>query len=152
MRRFPCSYWLLPSHRPGPLRRPSSLPPCLLWWSKSNATLPGSLKDSAQTGSKTDTPIRDLPHRSSSCPRKSLRDQGVTDMNQAMTNVSGATRDGRWVWLFANNYAIRGQAMRFPRDGYSDGTRKTATGAPLPMSTASKYQRPRLGLCRCEPT
>ncbi|HEX5312794.1 TonB-dependent receptor [Aquabacterium sp.] len=89
---------------------------------KSNATLPGSLKDSAQTGSKTDTPIRDLPASVVVVPQEIMRDQGVTDMNQAMTNVSGVQPVMGGGYGFANNYAIRGQAMRFLRDGYSDGT------------------------------
>lgn len=83
---------------------------------------PVSLEDTIQAGSKTDTPIRDLPASVLVVPREILRDQGVTDMNQAMSNVSGVQPVMGGGYGFANNYVIRGQAMRFLRDGYFDGT------------------------------
>ena len=89
---------------------------------QSTPSLPGSLEEVVQAGSKTDTPIRDLPASVVVVPKEVLRDQGVTDMNQAMTNVSGVQPVMGGGYGFANNYAIRGQAMRFLRDGYSDGT------------------------------
>lgn len=85
-------------------------------------TRPGSIKSIAQAGSKTDTPIRDLPASVVVVPKEILRDQGVVDMNQAMTNVSGVQPVMAGGYGFANNYVIRGQAMRFLRDGYADGT------------------------------
>lgn len=83
---------------------------------------PGSIKSAVQAGSKTDTPVRDLPASVVVVPKEVLRDQGVADMNQAMTNVSGVQPVMGGGYGFANNYAIRGQAMRFLRDGYADGT------------------------------
>ncbi|RZI86521.1 MAG: TonB-dependent siderophore receptor [Rubrivivax sp.] len=83
---------------------------------------PGSGKSAVQAGSKTDTPIRDLPASVVVVPKEVLRDQGVSDMNQAMTNVSGVQPVMGGGYGFANNYTIRGQAMRFLRDGYVDGT------------------------------
>lgn len=50
---------------------------------------PGSQTDSTNTGSKTDTPLRDLPASVVVIPKEVLRDQSVVTMNQAMTNVSG---------------------------------------------------------------
>ncbi|MGE5451779.1 MAG: TonB-dependent receptor [Acidobacteriota bacterium] len=85
-------------------------------------SLPGSLEESVQAGNKTDTPIRDLPASVVVVPKAVLRDQGITDMNQAMTQVSGVQPVMGGGYGFANNYAIRGQAMRFLRDGYPDGT------------------------------
>lgn len=89
---------------------------------KSVPSLPGSLEEVVQVGSKTDTPIRDLPASVVVVPKEVLRDQGVTDMNQAMTNVSSVQPVMGGGYGFANNFVIRGQAMRFLRDGYFDGT------------------------------
>ena len=50
---------------------------------------PGSQTDTTSTGSKTDTPLRDLPASVVVIPKEVLRDQSVVTMNQAMTNVSG---------------------------------------------------------------
>jgi len=83
---------------------------------------PGSIKSPVQAGSKTDTPIRDLPASVVVVPKEVLRDQGVAEMNHAMANVSGVQPVMAGGYGFANNYVIRGQAMRFLRDGYTDGT------------------------------
>lgn len=122
MRRFPLlvlvvavtSAWA--AEEPG---QPAPLPVVVV---KGSPNLPGSLEDTVQAGSKTDTPIRDLPASVVVVPKEVLRDQGITDMNQAMTNVSGVQPVMGGGYGFANNYAIRGQAMRFLRDGYPDGT------------------------------
>lgn len=89
---------------------------------QADQTRAGSARDSVHAGSKTDTPIRDLPASVVVVPKAVLRDQGVTDMNQAVANVSGVQPIMAGGYGFANNYAIRGQAMRFLRDGYVDGT------------------------------
>lgn len=89
---------------------------------KSTPSLPGNLEEIVQVGSKTDTPIRDIPASIVVVPKEVLRDQGVTDMNQAMTHVSGVQPVMGGGYGFANNFVIRGQAMRFLRDGYFDGT------------------------------
>lgn len=85
-------------------------------------TRPGSLLSQTQTGSKTDTPLRDLPASVVVVPKEVLHDQGTLTMNQAVENVSGVQPVMGGGYGFANNYVIRGQAMRFLRDGYFDGT------------------------------
>ncbi|RZL03687.1 MAG: TonB-dependent receptor [Rubrivivax sp.] len=82
----------------------------------------GSLRSQTQTGSKTDTPLRDLPASVVVVPKEVLHDQGTLTMNQAVENVSGVQPVMGGGYGFANNYVIRGQAMRFLRDGYFDGT------------------------------
>ena len=83
---------------------------------------PGSQTDTTSTGSKTDTPLRDLPASVVVIPKEVLRDQSVVTMNQAMTNVSGVQPQLGGGYGFANNYKIRGLDMMFLRDGYRDGT------------------------------
>ena len=82
----------------------------------------GSLDDTASTGSKTDTPLRDLPASVIVVPKETLREQGVMDMNTALYNVSGVQPSMSGGYGYANNYTVRGLAMRFLRDGYPDGT------------------------------
>ncbi|MDE2402558.1 MAG: TonB-dependent receptor [Burkholderiales bacterium] len=82
----------------------------------------GSLQGKGLVASKTDTPLRDIPASVVVVPLAVLHDQGVTEMNQALANVSGVQPVMAGGYGFANNYAIRGQAMRFLRDGYVDGT------------------------------
>lgn len=82
----------------------------------------GSPNDIVITGSKTDTPLKDLPASVVVVPSEVLRQQGVLDMNRAMDNVSGVQPTLAGGYGFANNYMIRGLPMRFLRDGYPDGT------------------------------
>lgn len=81
----------------------------------------GSPNDVVITGSKTETALRDLPASVVVVPGQLLKEQGVIDMNRAMENASGVQPVMGGGYGFANNYAIRGQAMRFLRDGYPDG-------------------------------
>ena len=53
----------------------------------------GSVHSAVQAGSKTDVPVKDLPASVVVVPKAVLRDQGVTDMNQAMSNVSAVQPD-----------------------------------------------------------
>lgn len=82
----------------------------------------GSPNDVVITGSKTDTALKDLPAAVVVVPQQLLREQGVVDMNRAMENASGVQPVQGGAYGFANNYTIRGMAMRFLRDGYPDGT------------------------------
>lgn len=120
MRRFPLLVLVTAVSSAWATEDPSATLPVVIV--KSSQSLPGSLEETVQAGSKTDTPIRDLPASVVVVPKEILRDQGVTDMNQAMVNVSGVQPVMGGGYGFANNYAIRGQAMRFLRDGYTDGT------------------------------
>jgi iron complex outermembrane recepter protein len=83
---------------------------------------PGTLEDVARTGSKTDTPIRDIPASISVVPAALLREQGVIDMNDAMRNVSSVQPLMGGGYGFANNFTSRGLALSFLRDNMPDGT------------------------------
>lgn len=82
----------------------------------------GSPKDVVTTGSKTAVPLRDLPAAVAVVTREVLLNQGAIDMNSAMVNASGVQPTMAGGYGFADNYTIRGLAMRFLRDGYPDGT------------------------------
>ncbi|WP_019448046.1 TonB-dependent siderophore receptor [Cupriavidus sp. BIS7] len=84
-------------------------------------SLPGNLNETVTTGTKTDTPLRDIPAAITVIPDDVLRDQGAIDMNYALQNSAGVQPVLAGGYGFANNYAIRGLAMRFLRDGYADG-------------------------------
>lgn len=81
----------------------------------------GSPNDVVVTGSKTDTPLKDLPATVVVVPAEVIRQQAVVDMNRAMDNASGVQPVMAGGYGFANNYAVRGLPMRFLRDGFSDG-------------------------------
>lgn len=84
-------------------------------------TLPGNPNESVTTGTKTDTPLRDIPAAVTVIPEEVLREQGAIDMNYALQNSAGVQAQLAGGYGFANNYTIRGLAMRFLRDGYPDG-------------------------------
>lgn len=83
---------------------------------------PGTIEDVATTGSKTDTPSRDIPASIAVVPAALLREQGVIDMNDAMRNVSSVQPLMGGGYGFANNYTSRGLALSFFRDNMPDGT------------------------------
>lgn len=83
---------------------------------------PGTIEDVATTGSKTDTPSRDIPASIAVVPAALLREQGVIDMNDAMRNVSSVQPLMGGGYGFANNYTSRGLPLSFFRDNMPDGT------------------------------
>src|SRR3569623_1905393 len=83
---------------------------------------PGTLEDVARTGSKPDTPLRDVPASVSVVPATLLKEQGVINMNDAMRNVSSVQPLMGGGYGFANNYTSRGLPLRFFRDDLPDGT------------------------------
>lgn len=83
---------------------------------------PGTLEDVARTGSKTDTPLRDIPASVAIVPASVLREQGVFDMNDAMRNVSSVQPLMGGGYGFANNFTSRGLPLSFFRDEMPDGT------------------------------
>jgi iron complex outermembrane receptor protein len=83
---------------------------------------PGTLEDVARTGSKTDTPLRDIPASVSVVPAALLKEQGVINMNDAMRNVSSVQPLMGGGYGFANNYTSRGLPLSFFRDNMPDGT------------------------------
>lgn len=83
---------------------------------------PGSPKDVVRTGSKTDTPLRDLPASVAVVPKALLKEQGAYTMNDAMRNVSGVQAVMGGGYGFANNFTSRGLSVNFLRDDLPDGS------------------------------
>ena len=83
---------------------------------------PGTLEDVARTGSKTDTPLRDIPATVDVVPAATLKEQGYINMNDAMRNVSSVQPLMGGGYGFANNFTSRGLTVSFFRDAMPDGT------------------------------
>jgi len=82
---------------------------------------PGAPDDVARTGSKTDTPLRDIPASIAVVPEKLLKEQAAITMNDAMRNVSSIQPQMAGGYGFANNYTSRGLGLSFLRDDMPDG-------------------------------
>ncbi|NDJ17450.1 TonB-dependent siderophore receptor [Myxacorys almedinensis] len=73
-------------------------------------------------GTRTDTPLRDIPQSIQVIPQEVLRDQNVTNLNEALRNVSGVAPGGP-SRINANDFIIRGfvtnarQGNNFLRNG-----------------------------------
>jgi iron complex outermembrane recepter protein len=83
----------------------------------------------ATTGSRTDTPIRDLPFSVQVVPEELLRDRQVQSVNEALRTVSGVTAGDSSQSAF-ESYTIRGFSTGFSgggvlRNGLRDGTNVT---------------------------
>lgn len=73
------------------------------------------------TGSKTNTPLRDIPASIQIVPKELLKDQGAVNLDQGIRNVSGVQQSSTSNYGFANTYSIRGLTQTFLRDGVPDG-------------------------------
>lgn len=82
----------------------------------------GAPQDAARSGSKTDTPLRDVPASVAVVPVEILREQGVQTMNDAMRNVSSVQPQHGGGYGYANSYNSRGLSINFLRDDLPDGT------------------------------
>lgn len=70
---------------------------------------------------KSNTPIRDIPASVAIVPKAVMIDQGLTMLNQAISNVSGVTQSSSSNYGFNDVYNIRGLRPKFLRDGMPDG-------------------------------
>ncbi|MEH2071693.1 MAG: TonB-dependent siderophore receptor [Nostoc sp.] len=69
-------------------------------------------------GTRTDTPLRDIPQSIQVVPQEVLRDQNVTNINEALRNVSGVTVNSPPETLLEFGFTIRG----FETTGRSGGS------------------------------
>lgn len=82
-----------------------------------------SEKNKAITGSKTATPLSDIPATINVVPRDVIEAQNATaDLDKSIRNVSGVTQSSSSNYGFFNNYLIRGLNMNFLRDGAPDAS------------------------------
>jgi iron complex outermembrane receptor protein len=84
---------------------------------------------SATVGSRTDTPLRDLPFSVQVVPQELLQDRQVQSVNEALRTVVGVTPDNSSQSAF-ESYTIRGFSTGFSggnifRNGLRDGTNIT---------------------------
>jgi iron complex outermembrane recepter protein len=82
---------------------------------------PGTLEDVARTGSKTDTPLRDIPATVDVVPASVLKEQGAITMNDAMRNVPSVQPLMGGGYGFGNSFTSRGLSLSFLRDDIPDG-------------------------------
>ncbi|HTI31225.1 MAG TPA: TonB-dependent siderophore receptor [Sphingomonas sp.] len=78
-------------------------------------------RDAETTGSKTDTPLRDVPAAIAVVTAEVLQAQDVRGLDAALTNASAVSPAFGGGYGLADNYVIRGLPMRFLRDGLPDG-------------------------------
>jgi iron complex outermembrane receptor protein len=83
---------------------------------------PGTLEDVARTGSKTDTPLRDIPATVDVVPASVLKEQGAITMNDAMRNVPSVQPLMGGGYGFGNSFTSRGLSLSFLRDDIPDGS------------------------------
>lgn len=81
----------------------------------------GSRAPVGTTGSKTDTPLRDVPASVSVISAATLADQEIRGFDAALANASAVAPVFAGGYGLADNYVIRGLPMRFLRDGLPDG-------------------------------
>lgn len=82
----------------------------------------------ASTATRTDTPLRDIPQSIQVIPQKVIEDQQVTDITDALRNVSGVT-PGPDRSYGGDFYNIRGFLnQRNLRNGFRTGTNGGSTG------------------------
>jgi iron complex outermembrane recepter protein len=92
---------------------------------------PGYRAPNATTGSKTDTPLRDLPFSVQVVPRQLLEDRKVDSVNEALRTVPGIVPDNSSNSAF-EGYNIRGFSFgNILRNGLRDNTSATAR-IPVP--------------------
>lgn len=84
---------------------------------------PATPNDEVYSGSKTDTPLRDIPASVSVVTSDMLEEQAVRNMNQAMVaNVPGVQPQMGGGYGFGDSFNSRGLSLSFMRDTMPDGT------------------------------
>ncbi len=76
----------------------------------------------SSVGTKTDTPLMDVPASVQSVPRELLYDQSAFTLDGIIRNVSGVQQSGSSNYGFFSTYIIRGLASQFYRDGVLDAS------------------------------
>ncbi|NDJ17466.1 TonB-dependent siderophore receptor [Myxacorys almedinensis A] len=74
-------------------------------------------------GTRTDTPLRDIPQTIQVVPQEVLRDQNVTRLQDATRNVAGASQGGSSITDRDQQVTLRGFESRVLRNGVRDQDR-----------------------------
>jgi iron complex outermembrane recepter protein len=84
---------------------------------------PATPNDAVYSGSKTETPIRDIPASVSVVTSEMLEEQGIRTMNEAMiANAPGVQPQMGGGYGFGDSFNSRGLSLSFLRDTMPDGT------------------------------
>ena len=75
-----------------------------------------------RTGTKTGADPRDVPASIVTIPDSVIRDQGVRNLDNVLSNASAVAPVLGGGYGFGDNYVIRGLPVRFLRDGLPDGS------------------------------
>jgi iron complex outermembrane recepter protein len=84
-------------------------------------TVTGDRKRSLSTGSKTDTPLRDIPASVQVIPQEVIKDTGSTTLDGIIRSAPSVQQASQSNYGFGNTYSIRGLTQSFLRDGVPDG-------------------------------
>ncbi len=81
-----------------------------------------SILQTVATGTKTNTPLEDIPANIVVIPQDIIQAQGGTaNLDKVIANVSGISQSSSNNYGYFNNYVLRGLNANFLRDGVSDG-------------------------------
>ncbi len=106
---------------------PTAQPPTVEPEEEEEITITGSTEPSgyiqpnASTGTKTDTPLRDIPANVQVIPRQIFEDQGGTRVDDALRNVSGINLGSSFGGRLSQ-FTGRGFAVTQYRDGFLEGS------------------------------
>ncbi len=84
-------------------------------------TVTGDRKRTPSTGSKTDTPLRDIPASVQVIPQQVIKDTGSTTLDAIIRSAPSVQQASQSNYGFGNTYSIRGLTQSFLRDGVPDG-------------------------------
>ncbi|MBI3637645.1 MAG: TonB-dependent siderophore receptor [Candidatus Rokubacteria bacterium] len=80
-----------------------------------------AVPERASTGTKTDTPLLDVPATIQVVPKEVFVEQGQHTLDAVTRNVSSVNLAAQSAYGFFNNFLIRGLSQQFLRDGLVDG-------------------------------
>ncbi|NEO26181.1 MAG: TonB-dependent siderophore receptor, partial [Kamptonema sp. SIO4C4] len=94
--------------------------------------------DNVTTGTRTDTPILDVPQSIQAVPEQVIEDQQAFRLDEALRNISGIAQDGSSLRLFSDRVSIRG--FDISRGLFKNGARSSFGGFFVPQSTSNIQQ------------
>ena len=101
-------------------QEPILLDPITLYASRNGAVIDGYRTTAATSATRTETPLRQVPQSVQVITPRILQDQGVTTMQEALRNVSGAQGNVPLQTPAFESTILRGFPAQFFRDGISN--------------------------------
>ncbi|MDZ8105446.1 MAG: TonB-dependent siderophore receptor [Nostoc sp. DedQUE12a] len=84
--------------------------------------------EQATTGTRTDTPIRDIPQSIQIVPRQVFEDQNITELGDALRNISGVVSLSNSQVVSGDSAIIRGFSAGLNANSYVNGIKQTNFG------------------------